>query len=176
MSKQPSGTGSPASIRRMRAEDAEDLLEVYSQPGVIRGTLQLPHPSIETWRKRAVAEAPGSYVLVATVAQRVVGNLGLFVAGNPRRAHSGAIGMAVHDDFQGRGIGSALLREAITLADGWLRLERLELEVFVDNEPAIGLYRNHDFQVEGTLRRYAARAGQLADVLTMARLRPREHP
>lgn len=173
MRKQPSGPEGTA-VRRMRPEDAEDLLEVYSQPGVIHGTLQLPHPSIETWRKRAAASDPGSYVLVATVDQRVVANLGLFVAGNPRRAHSGAIGMAVHDEFQGRGIGSALMREAVDLADRWLGLARLELEVFVDNEPAIRLYHNFGFEVEGTLRSYAARAGELADVLAMGRLRHRE--
>jgi len=59
----------------------------------------------------------------------------------------------------------------IDLADRWLNLTRLELTVYADNEPAIRLYRRAGFRVEGTLRRFAWRAGEYADALYMARLR-----
>jgi len=49
-------------------------------------------------------------------------------------------------------------------------VQRIELEVFVDNEAAIGLYRKFGFVVEGTLRRYAFRDGKYVDVLAMARI------
>jgi ribosomal protein S18 acetylase RimI-like enzyme len=49
--------------------------------------------------------------------------------------------MSVHDEFCGRGIGSALLAAFIDLSDNWLNLKRLELTVYVDNEPAIRLYK-----------------------------------
>jgi putative acetyltransferase len=79
--------------------------------------------------------------------------------------------MAVRDDFQGKGIGSALMVSAIELADRWLNLRRLELKVFDDNEPAIALYKKFGFEIEGTLRDFAFRDGRYADVLAMARLR-----
>jgi len=44
--------------------------------------------------------------------------------------------------------------------------------VYVDNEPAIRLYKKFDFEVEGTLRGYAFRDGQYVDSLFIARLRP----
>ena len=50
--------------------------------------------------------------------------------------------MAVRDDWQGKGAATALLQAAIDLADKWLNLTRLELEVYTDNEPAIRLYRS----------------------------------
>ena len=49
---------------------------------------------------------------------------------------------------------------------------RLELEVYVDNEPAIRLYERFGFVREGTMRQYAFRDGVYVDAYLMARLRP----
>lgn len=57
-------------------------------------------------------------------------------------------------------------------ADRWAGILRLELTVFVDNAPAIALYRKFGFEVEGTQRAYALRDGEYADVYAMARLHP----
>jgi putative acetyltransferase len=81
--------------------------------------------------------------------------------------------MAIHDDWQGKGVGSALMAAAIDLADNWLNLSRLELEEFTDNEPAIALYKKYGFIVEGTHKNFAYRNGQFVDVYAMARLRGR---
>jgi putative acetyltransferase len=82
------------------------------------------------------------------------------------------IGMSVHRDWRGRGVGTALMTAAVHLAENWLGLTRLELTVFTDNEAAIALYRKFGFEVEGTMRRYALRDGQYVDSHAMARLRP----
>ncbi len=82
----------------------------------------------------------------------MVGQLGLHtLPNNPRRRHVGQIGMAVRDDWPGKGVGSALMQAADDLADKWLNLIRLELEVYTDNEPAVRLYKKFGFAVEGTL-------------------------
>ena len=79
--------------------------------------------------------------------------------------------MAVHDDWQGQGLGYALLSEALELADNWMDLRRLELEVYVDNERGVRLYERCGFVIEGTLEKYAYRDGRYVDVHAMARLR-----
>jgi putative acetyltransferase len=79
--------------------------------------------------------------------------------------------MAVRDDWQGKGAGTALMQAAVDLADKWLNLTRLELDVYTDNEPAIRLYKKFGFVIEGTLVNYAYRDGQYVDTYTMARLR-----
>ncbi len=66
--------------------------------------------------------------------------------------------MSVHDDFQNRGVGSALMAAMIELADNWLGLRRIELEVYADNAAAIHLYEKFGFVIEGRTSARARRA------------------
>ena len=79
--------------------------------------------------------------------------------------------MAVRDDWQGKGVGTALMQAAVDLADKWLNLTRFELEVYTDNAAAIQLYKKFGFTVEGTLAQFSFRDGQYIDSYLMARLR-----
>jgi putative acetyltransferase len=159
-------------IRRVEPEDFAGLQRIHGQPRAVWGTLQLPYPSAQTWRKRLAAQAENVYGLVACANQEIVGSLGLIANDrSARRRHVGQLGMAVHDQWQGQGIGTALLRAAVDLADRWLNLSRLELTVYTDNEHAISLYQRFAFEIEGRLRKYAFRNGEFVDAYTMARIR-----
>lgn len=159
-------------IRRAEPTDYEAMQQVFAGPKVIWGTLQLPFPSLETWRKRLAESPEGMFSLVACIEKEVVGQLDIHTSPNhPRRRHAGQIGMAVRDELQGQGVGTALMQAGVEVADNWLNLRRLELEVYIDNEPALRLYKKFGFGIEGTLVRYAYRAGQYVDVYMMARLR-----
>ena len=79
--------------------------------------------------------------------------------------------MAVRDDWQGTGVGTALMEAALDLADNWLNLTRVELTVYTDNEAGIALYRKFGFEIEGTHRRFAFRGGEYVDAYSMARIR-----
>ncbi len=140
-------------------------------PGVVAGTLQLPYRSVEERREWFAHPSPGTHSLVAEIDGRVVGQLNLRLATNPRRRHSASIGMGVHDDFQNRGVGSALMAAMLELADRWLDLRRIELTVYADNAAAVHLYEKFGFVIEGTLRAYAFRDGAYVDAYMMARLR-----
>ena len=159
-------------IRRATPDDAPALVRLFSGPRAIAGTMQIPYTSEEARRKR-LADAPeGLYPLVAVVDGEVVGQLTLHTYPNrPRRRHIGDLGIAVRDDWQGKGVGTALMAACIDLADNWLNLTRLGLEVYTDNEPAIRLYTKFGFEIEGTLRRVAYRNGQFVDSYAMSRLR-----
>ncbi len=158
-------------IRAMEPTDVDALHEIFSCPGVMANTLQVPWRSTEFTRERFGQARPDLHRLVAVVDGRVVGNLGLDIVQNPRRRDVGAMGMSVHDAFQNRGIGSALMAAMIDLADNWLGLRRIELQVWTDNHPAIHLYEKFGFAIEGTGRQFARRAGTLVDAYYMARLR-----
>lgn len=157
-------------VRGGEADDWEDASTLYEDRSVIRNLLQIPFLSRDTVRDRLENPAPDHHTLVAVVHDRVVGILGLHF-GTGRRSHAASLGMMVHPDYQGRGVGTALLASAVDLAENWLACTRVELEVFTDNAPALKLYQKFGFETEGTLRDYAFRDGQYADVYLMARVR-----
>ena len=160
------------SIRRTEPSDFEAIHQIFSGPKVVWGTLQLPFPSIEAWRKRLAEPPEGMFGLVACIENEVVGQLDLYTFPmHPRRQHVGQIGIAIRDDWQGKGVGTELLQAAVDLAEKWLNLLRLEIEVYTDNEPGISLYKKFNFGIEGVLVQYAYRDGQYVDVYVMARLR-----
>lgn len=164
-------------IRHAVPDDYRAVQQIHAQPGVIHGTLQLPFPSAELWKRRLADKPDALYSLVACAKGEVVGLLGLWIdTRSPRRRHVAGLGMAVHDRWQGKGIGGALMRAGIDLADNWLNLIRLELFVFTDNDRAVRLYRRFGFEVEGTLARYAYRAGRFDDAYLMARIRDGSAP
>lgn len=158
-------------VRAREPGDLEAVHAVMNCPGVVRGTLQLPFRSLEERREQYALRPANAHSLVAEIDGRVVGQLGLRVETAPRRRHVGSIGMGVHDDFQGRGVGGALMAAMIDLADNWLNLRRIELEVYADNAPAIHLYEKHGFVTEGLKRDFAFRDGTYIDACAMARVR-----
>lgn len=136
------------------------------------GTLQVPFASREAWRKRMAEPVEGEFFLVACMGDEIVGNAGLHASGkSPRRSHAMNIGMAVPSAWQGKGVGTALISAIVDLADNWLNVTRLELTVYTDNAPAVALYRKFGFEIEGTHKAYALRAGRYVDAHAMARLK-----
>ena len=159
-------------IRRASADDAEAFAACFREEDAYSATLQVPYPSLDFWRKRLADLPDGDYLLVAEVDGRVVGHAGIHRAGtSPRRAHATVMGLTVHREWQGRGVGSALMQALTDLADKWLPVLRIELVVFTDNERAIALYRRFGFEIEGTHSGYALRDGRYVDTHTMARVR-----
>jgi putative acetyltransferase len=159
-------------VRHAEPEDYKALHRIFSGPRAIAGTLQMPFPRAETWRERLSEPPEGLYSLVACVEGEVVGSLGLETSpARWRMRHVGSIGMAVRDDWQGKGVGTALMEAALDLADNWLNLTRIELTVYVDNSAAVALYKKFGFEIEGTHRRLAFRNGEYVDAYSMARIR-----
>lgn len=159
-------------IRRVEPGDYKAVCAVHAQPNALAGTLQLPFPSEEAWKERLAKFGERDFGLVACLEGEIVAMLSLHSGTSaPRRAHVGYLGMAVHDKWAGKGVGTALMEAAIELADKWLNLARLELTVYTDNERALRLYKKLGFEIEGTHRKYAFRDGAYVDAHTMARVR-----
>lgn len=154
-------------IRSARPQDAEAIAAMQALPGVRYGTLRLPFPTADEVRKRLEAPSDGR-LLLAEAGGGLVGMAGLHRHAG-RRGHAGEIGMAVHDAWTGRRVGTALMAAIVDYADRWLGIRRLELTVYTDNAAALALYRRFGFDVEGTLRGYALRDGMLVDAYAMAR-------
>ena len=80
--------------------------------------------------------------------------------------HVGRLGMGLRKPYRGRGIGNQLIMECIRLAKNH-GLEKVELEVFSDNLPAIRLYLKQGFIEEGRRIRARKLDGHYQDVILM---------
>jgi len=167
---QETPTIGPIVIRAREPGDLPAIATLMQMPKVRFGTLRLPWRSEDEITRRLAASDESVTSLVAVLSGAVVGSAALVRAGG-RRSHVASLAIAVHDDFQGRGIGTALLAALIDTADNWLNLKRLELSVYTDNAAAIRLYRKFGFADEGIHRADAFRDGAFVDSLSMGRVR-----
>lgn len=149
--------------------DVAEWTRIHNQRPVALGTLQIPFNSLRTWQAR-FDSTEVTRALVAEIDGSIVGGAG-FQVKHRRAHHVGGFGMGVDVDFQGRGVGTALLSAIVDLADNWYNLRRMELEVYADNAAGVALYKKFGFEVEGVYRKYAYRDGTFVDALAMARLR-----
>ena len=165
-------TESSIIIRLLHPDDAADLHAIITQPEVVTTLVQLPSMEFAETQAWVARQEPGRHRLVAEMGGRVVGSSNLTQSQNPRRMHSASLGLMVHRDYWGQGVGSALLAALLDLADNWFNLWRVELGVFTGNAAALHLYQKFGFEVEAR-RRDAVFGGdgRFHDEYNMARIR-----
>jgi [ribosomal protein S18]-alanine N-acetyltransferase len=139
-------------------------------------------PGDDPWSERAFVEElrAGYHYVAARVATRpdrpsgtgaapgdtqLVGYAGLAFAAGPPGAEAEVHTIGVDPAHQGKGIGRALLRALLEVADA--AGATVFLEVRTDNAPAHALYASEGFAVVGLRRRYYQPSG--ADAHTMRR-------
>ena len=157
-------------IRHLEEFDGKDLHEIYSFTSVSENTTQLPF--LSSSQVSAIFSGSDQYTLVSEMEGKVVGHITLLLTNKARNKHSAAIAIAVHPDSQGKGVGKALMKEALNQADNWLNLVRIELEVHSDNLTAVSFYEKVGFEVEGKKRLSAFKNGRYTDMLLMSRIHP----
>jgi ribosomal protein S18 acetylase RimI-like enzyme len=106
---------------------------------------------------------------VALSGNRVVGWCDVIRQFAHARQHVGTLGMAVAASQRGKGIGRALINQAIQHA-GTRGLSRIELTVHAENKVAQALYESVGFVHEGIQRKGWCVDGVSFDVYSMARL------
>ena len=158
-------------IRQSKIGDAGAFHKMLSNPAICRTTLQLPSQEIwlseerlnetNSWLHRFTAEADGA----------IVGSIAIVESQSPGQSHIARIGMHVHPDYWGNGIGFMLMQSVTELADNWLNTIRIELDVNTDNPAGIRLYKKSGFVIEGIKRFHGYGGGRWADSYFMARIR-----
>jgi ribosomal protein S18 acetylase RimI-like enzyme len=114
----------------------------------------LPQP---TWMRVWAVEAADS---------RYVAHLDLTGSSIPTEKHRATLGIGVEEGFYHRGLGRRLMKVAIEFA-ALNRIEWIDLSVFSDNQPAIGLYRSLNFEEIGRRNDRFRISGRSVDDITM---------
>jgi RimJ/RimL family protein N-acetyltransferase len=159
-------------VRRATTHDAPALVELAESVGREEGRWILgtgPWRSVTDERRylRSIERYPDAAVLVAEDGARIVGRLSLSRDPHPASRHVADLGLMVAESHRRRGVGRAMLDEAVL----WARaagVRKLELHVFPWNEPALGLYEAFGFEREGYRKRHYERGGELVDAILMA--------
>ena len=162
-------------IRVLEAPDAARYQEVR-----LRGLRTNPEAFGSTYEREAqfslefveerLRPAEGKFTLGAFDETGKLVGIATFVReSGPKTAHKGNVyGMYVAPETQGQGVGKALLRALIDRARTCEGLERINLAVVTDNEPAIRLYRSLGFEKYGTERQALKFEGRYCDEDFMA--------
>lgn len=158
--------GRSARLREVRLGDAAALLEceravTIAGDGMVRSVDQLQSSPEE--RERDLAEWVGGsrggehgVRLVCTSGERIVGTGHISRMSPSRLQHVAHIGLGVVPEFQGLGVGRAIMEGLLA----WTRsargrgITRVDLGVFSINTRAIRLYESLGFQIEGTRRKF----------------------
>ena len=159
-------------IRRAQPGDAAALVavtrEVGAEPeGWLLASTEWRSVGAERRYLRSVRRSPNAAVFVAEDGEEIVGRLSIARDAHPASFHVASLGMMVAKGHRRRGVGRALLEQAVE----WARevgISKLELHVFPHNEPAIALYESFGFEREGYRSNHYRRAGELVDAVEMA--------
>ncbi|OFT68882.1 ribosomal-protein-alanine N-acetyltransferase RimI [Corynebacterium sp. HMSC05C01] len=119
---------------------------------------------------RSEIAAPHTFYLGAFEAGRMLGYAGLAMLGPRDDPEFEIHTIGVDLEQQGRGLGRALMDQMMHTAD--LMDGPVYLEVRVDNEPAIALYKRFEFFTAGVRKNYYQASGM--DAYTMTRPRKSE--
>jgi len=158
-------------IRPARPADTRDLVALFAAIAAERSFIRTERVegSARSFRKAYRRSWTREQAhIVATAKGRIVGHLGLNRETHSAMTHVASLGMGIRADHRGRGIGAALLAEAIRWAR-WAEIEKLTLSVFPHNERALALYRRFGFAEEGYLRGHSKKSTGYEDEILMAR-------
>ena len=161
-------------VRRAEPGDADALVALGRAVGGEPGRWLIS--SADGWRSvgeerrylKALRRYEDAAVYVAETDEgEIVARLSVARDPHPASAHVADLGLMVAARHRRRGIGRALLRQAVE----WARtheVEKLELHVFPHNAPAIALYESFGFEREGYRRRHYRRPDGYVDAILMA--------
>ena len=159
-------------IRQATPGDATALVrlarEVGAEPeGWLISTTEWRGAGDERRYLRSLRRSRDAAVFVADTSEGIVGRLSVGRDPHPASAHVADLGLMVAKGHRRRGIGRALLDQAVEWARG-AKVSKLELHVFPHNEPAIQLYDAFGFRREGYRQGHYRRDGDVVDAILMA--------
>ncbi len=162
--------GRAATLRLAVPDDAQAITEFVNIVGretrwVLRERATW---SLDEERKTlGAADGKESAFFIAEIDSRLTGMLNIARGRWPKNAHVAEFGMACLPECRRIGLGTALLQRALDWARS-MGVQKVTLEVFASNEPAIALYLKMGFQEEGRRRREFLIDGNLTDGVLMA--------
>jgi RimJ/RimL family protein N-acetyltransferase len=171
----PLPSGELLTIRNPEGEDALALMATLNSVTEEEQFLLLEPGELDLSLEEELAwifqrnNTDGEIYLMGVLNNEIIGGISLLREPFIRRRHLVRLGMFVAQAHRGKGVGKALMQGALDWAAQQPQIEKIILDVFTHNEPAIGLYRRFGFEAEGRLVRHTKTAhGEYFDEISMA--------
>lgn len=158
--------GREVALRFLTLDDKEKLVEMFafmSDEALRWGMPPYTRERIERW----MGNIQSLIALVAEYNDRIVGYASIYKLPHPRRKGIGDMGIYLHQEFHGVGLGTAMGRYLLELARRE-KMHRIGLSVVADNKIALHLYEKFGFKVEGVMKdAYLGADGKYHDEIVM---------
>lgn len=139
-------------IKLATPADAQAILDLLKQLSLESEAILVPHldkltVEQEEYSLYDINDSTDSLILLAQYRDQPIGIVTIMALADQPQV--GELGVAVLKDFWQNGIGSLLVDEATYWFENYSTLEKLVLDVFSDNAPAIRLYQKYGFVKTG---------------------------
>lgn len=123
----------------------------------------------EKWIQKFV-DGKNDLLLIAEHEGAIIGNVDLMINGRQMLKHTGYIGMGIHEDWQGQGIGTAMFKVLLDWVEHNSDIEVLWLQVYSSNKKGLQLYSNMGFEETGRQKGFIkTESGEYIDNVIMTR-------
>lgn len=165
--------GSILRIREASPNDAEELLLFFKNSSIESEYLNYEYGeftrSVDEQREKIGKEAQIDNCLriIGIVDDKIVSGL-TFKGGRwNKMRHQGDFGICVKKKYQNMGVGKHMVEYLLNWARENTIIRKINLSVRVDNKPAIRLYRNLGFEIEGKRSREYQMKESFHDIFLM---------
>lgn len=152
------------SILTAMIEISADSPYILSTPDTFRHkTVENQIQWIENSRK-----SPTSITIAAYHNQKVIGLCNGQSYSDIKRKHRAALGISIHQDFRGQGLGKKMMEVLIENMKKFSGIKIIELDVMLINKNALKMYESLGFQKVGIFpKAFVLLSGEISDNLTM---------
>lgn len=160
-------------LRPVEKTDLERLVTWRNDPSISKyffNVFPLSMAGQENWFEDLLGREDKRLFIIDTTEKVPIGTVGLDnIDFKNQRAEFGSL--LIQPSHQGKGFALDATMTLLRFAFDHLNLNRIYLQVFNWNKPAIKLYLRCGFQEEGLLRQSVYKDGRFQDILLMAVLR-----
>lgn len=165
-------------LRMIEVTEAEKLLQAMveiaaTSPYILRTAEDFSKMSIEDevkWIESSNNNERG-FLIGAIHEDKIIGLMNFGAYKNEKMKHRGLLGISIHHEFRGEGIGEIFFNRMLDLAKRIEGLTQAELSVMEKNERAKFLYKKMGFIEVGRMpNAFLLEDGSLSDDITMVRV------
>ena len=120
------------------------------------------------WIESCAKSAVSVIIAVYESSGRLIGLCNGRCYSDPKRKHRAALGVSIHPNFRGQGLGKKLMEVLINNIKSFTGIKIIELDVMAENLPAIKMYESLGFKRGGLFpKAFILPDGRTIDNLTM---------